>query len=345
VLIYVESFENTYSDKNLFGKDLIEPLTSLKNSSDAFSFSSFTQMPGTGWTIAGIVASQCGVPLKSMTVFNPNQQGEQVSNFLSSAVCLGDVLSQNAYKNVYMRGASLKFAGADKFFSTHGYTELYGRENWLEKGYRPEHMNNWGLYDDDLFYEAEKKLTELIDSGERFNLTLLTVDAHHPSGYLSKTCARDGDKNFSGVLTCTARQVSNFIDLIEEKGWSDKVNVIVMGDHLAMRNKFYDKIRQNPQRTIFNLFISNGHSFDKSRENVTHFDMFPTILQFMGFDVSGGRLALGFSALKRDDNMTPPEDYYSVMINSLQGRSDFYNSLWLPATGELDEPENPPPYR
>ena len=92
ILIYVESFENGYSNSNIFGEDLIKELTELKG----ISFKSFNQAPGTGWTIAGIVATQCAVPLKVVFMRDGNGQGDGKS-FLSNAICLGDVLQAHGY--------------------------------------------------------------------------------------------------------------------------------------------------------------------------------------------------------------------------------------------------------
>lgn len=81
-------------------------------------------MPGTGCTIA---ATQCGVPLERMTVFDPNTQGQGINSFLKNAVCLPDLLTEQGYRNVFMGGASITFAGKDKFLSQHHYHEAYGR--------------------------------------------------------------------------------------------------------------------------------------------------------------------------------------------------------------------------
>ncbi|WP_295990172.1 hypothetical protein [Rugamonas sp.] len=60
VLIYVESLEEGYTEPGAFGRDLLAPLTGLHGT----SFPDYQQAPGTGWTIAAMVATQCGVPLE-----------------------------------------------------------------------------------------------------------------------------------------------------------------------------------------------------------------------------------------------------------------------------------------
>src|SRR5207248_2066007 len=87
ILIYVESLENTYSDKQLFGYDLLHSLHELKG----ISFKNYIQMPGTGWTIAAMVSTQCGVPLKTMTFFH-HRESEFFEKYLGNAECLSDIL-------------------------------------------------------------------------------------------------------------------------------------------------------------------------------------------------------------------------------------------------------------
>lgn len=60
VYIYGESLERTYFDNEAF-PDLTPELGALKN--EGLDFSHTQQLPGTDYTIAGMVASQCGIPL------------------------------------------------------------------------------------------------------------------------------------------------------------------------------------------------------------------------------------------------------------------------------------------
>lgn len=60
VYIYGESLERTYFDNDAF-PNLTPELGALKN--EGLDFSHTMQLPGTDYTIAGMVASQCGIPL------------------------------------------------------------------------------------------------------------------------------------------------------------------------------------------------------------------------------------------------------------------------------------------
>ncbi|WP_435947476.1 hypothetical protein [Dryocola sp. BD586] len=86
VYIYGESLERTYFQPELF-PDLAPELTGLKDS--GMDFSHTGQLPGTDYTIAGMVSSQCGIPL--FAPFEGNSSAS-MSSFFPKNVCLGDIL-------------------------------------------------------------------------------------------------------------------------------------------------------------------------------------------------------------------------------------------------------------
>lgn len=327
VMIYVESLEATYSNKKLFGKDLLADLG--PQSIAGTRFTAFNQAPGATWTIAGLTATQCGVPLKSVTGYSNNTQGEKVLGFLPGAVCLGDILDSYGYRNVFLGGAALHFSGKGLLLQNHHFHKTMGRIQWEALGTPRSAMNGWGLYDDDLFAKARKEVDELAAADQPFNLTLLTVDTHHPSGFISPFCAKRGVKDFTGIVECTAFQVREFIRYLDSRGYLKNTNVIVMGDHQAMENPVSEKLRSVP-RTIFNLFVADKVP-EKNRDTILHFDMMPTILEFLGFDVEGDRLGLGYSAWK-PTNVLPPETRLAEMWEKLLNYSVGYLSLWNPAS-------------
>lgn len=323
VLIYVESLEAVYSDATIFDKDLLAPLNDIAG----IRFNDFSAVPGTGWTMAGIIASQCGVPLKPLAVIDGNRVGTLFKKFLPGATCLGDTLKQHGYTNVFMGGADLTFAGKDKFFNSHGYDQTYGKKDWLESSrYDQKDLNGWGLQDDHLFAEARLKLDALEVAGRPFNLTLLTVGTHFPHGFISKSCAQSGGKTFTDIVTCTAQDVAYFVAYMRQKGYLENTRVVIMGDHLTMPNDVYDKIRDLPHRSIYNLWVGDT-ALKQNRSNIIHFDIAPSILEFIGFKVPEGRYGLGYSGFA-DADIRPPPHRLEEMRQKLMNVSPVYHSLW-----------------
>lgn len=322
VLIYVESLENTYRDEALFQRNLLAGLDQL----GGLSFAEFRQAPGTSWTIAGITASQCAIPLKSVSLYDGNAQGDNIKTFLPSAVCLGDILHRHGYRNVYMGGDGKTFSGKGMFFKDHHYHEIYGRDE-LRNGQRHEELNEWGLFDDALLARARVKLDQLHQAGQPFNLSISTIDTHGPWGHLSRLCKSRGARVFEDVVECSANQVAEFVQFIRKRGYLKDTNVVIMGDHLAMWNPVYEnKLEPVEARYVYNRFISS-EPHAKNREAILHFDMLPTILEFIGFRVEGGKLGLGYSALS-DNLILPTAEEYQDMSENLLNESEQYLQLW-----------------
>jgi len=330
VLVYVESLETTYTRHDLFERDLLAPLTAQQ----PVAFDAYRQMPGTGFTIAAVVSTQCGVPLYKLGLIDANTQGERVQAFLPNAVCLGDILAAQGYRNVFMGGASLDFSGKGKFLRSHHYDELYGREEWIRDGVPAARISGWGLHDDDLFERAKAKLRELHERGQPFNLTVLTVDTHRPSGYRSAGCA-EGDKaapGLDGIVECAAGQVADLIRYVRASGYAADTQVVVIGDHLSPPNELSDRLARVPDRHIYNGFFS-ADAPRPNRATLVHFDMLPTLLDFIGLQVVGGRMGLGHSGFGDVPGAAAIDAARAEQDARLQSPSPAYWALWEPVRG------------
>jgi phosphoglycerol transferase len=325
VIIYVESLESTYQDKALFGRDLVAPLTRLQHR--YLSYDTYPQVAGAHWTIAGIVATQCGVPLKVSLLPSPEDPRQHLRSFLPRATCLGDILRARGYENVFMNGPDLDFADVGTFLKDHGYSRIYGAKEWIQAGEPRDKMTEWGLRDDRLLVRARTELTQLVATGRPFNLTILTVDTHGPDGILSDECRRRSVKDFPGIVTCTADQIAEFVNFIVGRGWLDQVSVVVQGDHIAMENPIYDALESSKKRTLFNLIVSQPVEA-KLSDGIDHFDMFPTMLELIGIHPQAGRMALGYCMLKRCATPAPPEERILQFKAGLLNRSPVYEALW-----------------
>src|SRR5690606_1491783 len=89
VWIYGESLERTYLDQEAF-PGLLPGLSQLVR--QGLDFRDIASPQGTGWTIAGIVGSMCGVPLTA-TRGDENSLG-RMSEFLPGARCLPEYLAE-----------------------------------------------------------------------------------------------------------------------------------------------------------------------------------------------------------------------------------------------------------
>lgn len=323
ILIYVESLEKNYLDQSLFKTNPLKTLEALPG----YSIDRFIQAPGISYTMAGIVSSQCGLPLKVMIAATKNRQGHLMDRFMPNAICIGDVLKQQGYENVFLGGASLQFAGKGKFFREHGYDKTMGREEWIDTGrYKKEDMNYWGLYDEDLFIEAKKELKRLKNLGKPFNLTILTINMHNPKGFLSPSCKAQGGKNFEDIVGCNVKTVADFVSDIQQEGYLKDTNVVILGDHLTMPNDVYKKLRQHGEGYIYNKWITED-TFNPTHHEIVHFDIAPTVLDFIGVRSHAGRFGMGYSVLS-DTAKTIEANRIEEIKKHLLERSQFYYAFW-----------------
>lgn len=300
VYIYGESLERTYFDDQAF-PNLTPELGSLKN--EGIDFSHTMQLPGTDYTIAGMVASQCGIPL--FAPFEGNASAS-LSSFFPQNICLGDILKNSGYENYFVQGANLRFAGKDVFLKSHGFDYLYGAEELKTTVADPSYKNDWGYYDDTVLDEAWKKFESLSQEGKRFSLFTLTVDTHHPDGFISRSCNRKKyeiggktNQSFSAV-TCSQENIAEFINKIKSSPYFKNTIIVVSSDHLAMKNTAWDYLNKQDRSNLF--FVIRGDQPDEQdvlavKRNTM--DNGATVLDLLGGDnfIGLGRSSLSGQSL------------------------------------------------
>jgi len=292
VLIYAESLEQRFFDETLF-PGLVPNLKRLKERS--INFSNVSQGIGAEWTVGGIVASQCGYPLAGSQGVKDNDLSI-FDKFLPKATCLGDLLGNEGYHLTFIGGADARFAGKVDFLASHGYKEILDRVHVQKYLDDKSYHNSWGVFDDTLFDYAIEKFISLSKEKSPFLMTLLTLDPHGSIGYLSKSCNTylSGDNSSLNSFHCSDQLISRFIEQIRNSPYSENTLIIVLSDHLAMRNKatYLLETSQKPRRLTF--FVNTPDS--QKQENVNpglHYDIAPTILDLVGYNIRG---QIGFGA-------------------------------------------------
>lgn len=311
LIIYAESLERSYLDNDNFN-NLTPKLNETIKKYNAIEFSNITQTNGSNYTIAGITSTQCGIPL--FTTSGGNSM-EGVDKFYPKAICLGDILKKASYNLSFMQGSSTKFSGIDKFYKTHGFDSIQGKDELEKKLKNIKYQNGWGLYDDSLFELGWEEFLKLSKRDEKFALVLHTIDTHHPSGHLSASCKKnlylDGSNDMLNCVKCSDTLISNFIERIKASAFSSNTIIVVVSDHLAMRNtasKQLEKIKD--RRDLFVIFDTNSTSYQKIQKDGTPFDFTPTILDFLGIDTAVG---LGRNLNKEESIYSNFSDYDSKL--------------------------------
>jgi phosphoglycerol transferase len=300
IFIYAEGLEQLYFDREIFG-DVVPKIREL--SEQAHRFTNVYQMPGTEWTIAGIVASQCGFPLFVSNHMASNSTMASTEKPFEGEKCLADILQEAGYETVYMGGAPLAFAGKGNFLKNHGYEKVLGRADLTPRLPDPDYGIGWGLHDDSLFGLALEELRALEDGGTPYLLTVLTLGTHHPGGYVSKSCESMGEPSepMSEAIFCSDQLISDFIGKTRELTDPDETVIVLFSDHLAMRNTLWDKLQEHKDQRRLMWMVFDNQPLMVSDSAATHFDVAPTVLEMAGVTGHPG-LGVGVSLLARQDS-------------------------------------------
>ncbi len=333
VYIFLESMENTFSDISVgpIDVDHIPELTALAEENISFSHTSDIggayACAGTTWTAAAMVSQTAGMPVK--VPFKANVYGADGA-FMPGIVSIGEILEDAGYTQALLVGSDADFHGRKPYFVQHGNYEILDINSMKAAGRLDEDYREWwGFEDEKLFAYAKEELTRLASEGDPFNLTMLTADTHFPDGYRCRLCEDEHDSQYANVLSCSSKQVYEFVSWIKEQSFYENTTVIISGDHLTMDSGFLENLDAEYVRTTYNCIINSASSpvKEKKREFAT-FDMFPTTLSAMGVKIEGDRLGLGTDLFS--DRMTLIEEYgFEYIDPELQKRSSFYNTEFL----------------
>ena len=332
ILIYVESLEKGYTDENIFSKNLLEKVENIYNLTN-ISFEKYLSQ-GNEYTFLGLVSTMCGFFPGPIGLSNVNTDSNRNMGFYGEvfpkATCIGDVLKKNGYHNVYIGGADKNFTAKNSFLETHGFNEVYGK-NDFKKLYDKKYFSKWGLNDDKLFEFAKKKLLKLRLEKENFFVSILTLDTHYPDGHSNEYCKKINlDENYYNKIECASILVRNFIDFLNEKDFFKDTNVVIIADHLSWGLNA-DKI-VGTERTMFNNFltIDEKKKYVKNRNYIDKFSLFPTLLSFINFEVQDGHAGFGFSGfgkLKNDSKkniFSEENDHLIRKYNRFQYSKNYY---------------------
>lgn len=322
VFIYLEGLEKSYLNEDIF-PDLLPNIRKLEK--ESISFTNIEQGHFSTHTIAGIVASQCGFPLKSLS---PSNSMNGMDMYLSSAICAGDLLNDVGYYLAFLGGAKLEFAGKGKFFKSHGFHSVEGLEELRNKLTDADYTNGWGLYDDSLIPIAFEKFIKLSENHENFALFLLTLDTHHPKGMVSESCKnipyRDGENSTLNAVKCSDYLVSALVNKIRNSIYSENTIIVLASDHLALNNTASEYLLKTDRKNLFIVNLPPNHDYYSNKKinsaGLT-VDTMSTVLYYLGFDAK-----LGLSINLKTDKRTAYER--SELLRLITENNQFFLSFW-----------------
>ena len=249
----------------------------------------------------------------------------QQASLLPSAYCVPDFLHDHGYQTFYLTGSDITFGAIGAFIDSHSFDDYFDLIKYGKENITKETKGLWGFNDRTLFQLARKELSRLAQSDKPFFLMMNTIDSHHPDGFVDQTCpTKYGD--FKDVVLCTDQQIDSFMTWIEQQPFYKETVIIVLGDHVAMKNTLYKTLLKNNQREVFNLFINSSLSKPSDRP-FTSFDLAPTILEAVGFPLASNQFGLGISLFSDKKTLLQKFSYQEIDAE-LKKPSIFYTSLF-----------------
>lgn len=350
ICIFIESAETTFQDKKnggVFDENIIPEMTNIAKNNISFSQSELLKgasvAPGTGWTIAGLVAQTSGMPLK-LYAYGAGDEGpdNKLGNyeyFLPGVVSIGEILERIGYDNFFMAGSDFTFGGRTEYFTQHGNYEIWDYYSALSEKKIPEDYRvKWGFEDQKLYEYAKEKLIKLSDEGRPFNFSMLTVDTHTGGGYVCDLCPDKYVESYANVWACASCQLENFLRWLEQQEFYDDTVIYIAGDHSSMQGNFveeyiYDKHHGDTERNVYNVFINSSVKPVKMKNReFTTLDFCPSILAALGAEIEGNRIGLGTNLFSEEQTLA--EKYgYEEFFRELGRKSLFYNKeILYPST-------------
>ena len=336
IYIMLESMETSYLSKDLGGaleENLIPELYDLARDHLCFSDTAskvggYHTTAGATWTIGSMVAQTAGIPLKTPTE-DVNEYGAQGEAFLPGVTTLSNILQDNGYHQVLLLGSQADFGGREPYYLQHGTDEVLDNYAARRDGIIPsDYFVWWGMEDLHLFEYAKQKLTELSGGDQPFALTMLTVDTHHVGGYQCQLCQpSNSGESYDQSISCSSRQVSDFVKWIQDQPFYEDTTVIIVGDHESMDNGYFQRnVDPDHQRMMYNCFINAAATAKRvTNRQWTAVDLFPTTLAALGCTIQGNRLGLGTDLFS--GQITLCEKYgFEAFNDELSKASEFYET-------------------
>lgn len=305
VIIYVEGADRIFADTERFG-DAMARLLELAGPG-AIELTGVGQMVGTGWSLSGMAASQCGVPVMPNGLrFGLNY--EEQARFMTEVTCLSDVLVGLGYRAEFIVGGNLAFGGINHFYHSHAVNNQLGLEE-IAATMPPEDFaaaNLGWVVDDQMVMDAALlRHTELTVGEEPVLLIVETSGPHGLEVWMSRRCTESGRAevwydNAEGVR-CTGAIVADFVETLRSAPGARPTLFVVLSDHINHNPALKSSDPIEGRRNLA-ILIPPGAGPDAEplrviEREATMIDIFPTVLDLLDLIPPGGGAGLGVSLL------------------------------------------------
>ncbi|MCU6304065.1 sulfatase-like hydrolase/transferase [Enterobacter cloacae] len=321
IFIYAESLERTF--RNLDGINYLPGISKIAK--NYLEFSNIKQIPGTGWTMAGIVNTQCAIPF----VLSQGNGGANFDKFLPNAKCIGEWFQSQGYTTTFIRGSAKEFAGGDRFLEQHGWENQHDKQYFIENGLASEkQISGWGIHDDAMLDHAWSEFVELSQKEKPFILSFLTVNTHPPAGTILDECkgvipAEISNEMLRSVV-CSDYLLSTFINKVIQTKYFDNTIIVLVSDHLMMNSDASSELNKvaDERRNDFIVIKKDVHPKIINTEG-SLIDVWPTVLNVAG--VKSAQLGFGRDLMSEENGSLAQRLSQNKSLDNYLG---YAASLW-----------------
>ena len=289
VVIFLEGLDRQFADPAVWG-DVYAPLAQL--ATEGLSLTGVRQVTGTGWSIAGQMASLCGVPaLPSGLAFGNNYS--KIAAFMPQIKCLGDVLKPMHYQASLLTGVDINFAGTEGFFRDHGFPDRIGLKEIsqsLPAAMVEKSLVDWVIDDHALMAAARATHAHMLQQPAPFLLVMATIGPHGAEGYLAHNCSASGraeqTRDANAILRCLIGETLTFVRYLQAEQAAKRperpLHILLLSDHMS-HNVDTPPVAPAYQGANTVIFLSpNVTPGTVNAREASMLDVFPTLLQVLG---------------------------------------------------------------
>lgn len=317
IVIFVESMENNFENYT--------PEINYWKKQGMNFMPGGESVAGTSWTIAGMTAALCGVPVN--LPLDITEYHGKLPSFLPGTTCIMELLEKSGYNQIYLQGSSAEFTQKRDFWTYHGNVEIVDDSIIKHKLHLPNNYHVfWGVEDRRTFAVTKQKLDSLAVLEAPFASYVLTVNTHQPDGLLDSACHYEENSPYKNALRCSSKQLGDFLQWVKEQSWFANTIVLLAGDHvMQMLSPKVGLPNDEPLYTT--VFFLNAPDGDyKANRSFSNLDLAPSILEALGWELPEHGFALGRSLFANEPTML--ELYGRDSLDKmLRQRSFQYDSL------------------
>ena len=198
---------------------------------------------------------------------------------------LGHELAARGYSNQFFHGCNNGSMYIDSMAKLFGFGEFFGRSEY--SGGDKDYDGSWGIFDEPFLQFA---LSKINTQPQPFGVGVFTLSSHNP--FRIPEALRDklpeGNRPFQKSLAYADYAVERFFQEAEKQPWFKSTLFVITGDHTAELESPLYLSEQGYYRVPLLFYDPSGALQPAvSHRIVQHTDVFPSVLDLLGIEVTG----------------------------------------------------------